>query len=180
MMILTPLYRRQNNDKTFERPGAYIVDNRYVVPYCPILSLIFNSHINVETVSSIKSVKYLYKYIYKGHDVAAITVEPITENVIVDHDEIHNYIEARYVGPVEATWRILEKKLQDKSHTVVRLPVHLPNEQNIVIESRSNEETIISAIDQVTMLIDYFALNSRDEEAKQYLYIYRNSTLLYI
>jgi len=54
----------------------------------------------------------LYKYIYKGHDVAAITIEPITENVIIDRDEIHNYIEARYVGPVEATWRILGKKLQ--------------------------------------------------------------------
>ncbi|XP_067216604.1 uncharacterized protein [Linepithema humile] len=42
-----------------------------------------------------------------GHDVAAITIEPITENVIIDHDEIHNYIETRYVGPVEACWRIL-------------------------------------------------------------------------
>ncbi|XP_025265716.1 uncharacterized protein LOC112638349 [Camponotus floridanus] len=57
----------------------------------------------------IKSVKYLYKYIYKGHDVAAITIEPVTENVTIDHDEIHNYIEARYVGPVEASWRILVK-----------------------------------------------------------------------
>ncbi|XP_070171475.1 uncharacterized protein [Polyergus mexicanus] len=37
-----------------------------------------------------------------GHDVAAITIEPITENVIIDHDEIHNNFEARYVGPVEA------------------------------------------------------------------------------
>ncbi|XP_036147086.1 ATP-dependent DNA helicase PIF1-like [Monomorium pharaonis] len=44
-----------------------------------------------------------------GHDIAAITIEPVTENVIIDHDEIHNYIEARYVGPVEAIWRILVK-----------------------------------------------------------------------
>ncbi|XP_071581098.1 uncharacterized protein, partial [Temnothorax nylanderi] len=42
------------------------------------------------------------------HDAAAITIEPITENVIIDHDEIRDYIEARYVGPVEASWRILE------------------------------------------------------------------------
>ncbi|XP_067214192.1 uncharacterized protein [Linepithema humile] len=126
-----PYYCRRNNGKNFKRPGGYIVDNRYVVPYCPTLSIIFNCHINVEVVSSIKSVKYLYKYIYKGHDVAAITIEPITENVIIDHDEIiskHNYIETRYVGPVEACWRILGKKLQDKSHTIMRLPVHLPNE----------------------------------------------------
>ncbi|XP_071582207.1 uncharacterized protein [Temnothorax nylanderi] len=103
-----PYYRRRATGKTFERPGGYIVDNRHVVPYCPTLSTIFNCHINVEIVSSIKSVKYLYKYIYKGHDAAAITIEPITENVIVDHDEIRDYIEARYVGPVEASWRILE------------------------------------------------------------------------
>jgi len=166
-----PYYRRRDNGKNFERPGGYIVDNRYVVPYCPILSIIFNCHINVEVVSSIKSVKYLYKYIYKGHDVAAITIEPITENIIIDHDEIHNYIETRYIGPVEASWRILGKKLQDKSHAIMRLPVHLPNEQNIIIENECMDDATISALNQVTMLIDYFSLNSRDEEARQYLYI---------
>lgn len=71
----------------------------------------FNSHINVEVVSSIKSVKYLYKYIYKGHDAATITIEPVTEDIVLDHNEIRDYIEARYVGPVEASWRIFEKKL---------------------------------------------------------------------
>ncbi|KYM96549.1 ATP-dependent DNA helicase PIF1 [Cyphomyrmex costatus] len=166
-----PYYRRRNNGKSFERPGGYVVDNRYVVPYCPILSIIFNCHINVEVVSSIKSVKYLYKYIYKGHDAAAITIEPITDNVIIDHDEVRNFIETRYVGPVEACWRILEKKLQDKSHTIVRLPIHLPNEQSVIIENEAIEEAVTSALNQATMLIDYFSLNSRDEEAKQYLYV---------
>ncbi|XP_071582399.1 uncharacterized protein [Temnothorax nylanderi] len=66
-----------------------------------------------------------------GHDAASITIEPITENIVIDHDEIRNYIEARYVGPVEASWRILSKKLQDKSHAIIRLPVHLPNEQTL-------------------------------------------------
>ncbi|KYN16225.1 DNA repair and recombination protein pif1, mitochondrial [Trachymyrmex cornetzi] len=166
-----PYYRRRNDGKSFERPGGYVIDNRYVVPYCPILSIIFNCHMNVEVVSSIKSVKYLYKYIYKGHDAAAITIEPITDNVIIDHDEIRNFIETRYVGPVEACWRILEKKLQDKSHTIVRLPVHLPNEQSVIIENEAIEEAMISALNQATMLIDYFSLNSRDQEAKQYLYV---------
>ena len=34
----------------------------------------FNCHINVEACGSIKSVKYLLKYIYKGHDRASIAV----------------------------------------------------------------------------------------------------------
>jgi len=89
-----------DNGKNFKRPDDYVVDNCYVIPYCSILSIIFNCHINVEVVSSIKSVKYLYKYIYRGHDAAAITTEPIN-NVIIDHDEIHNFIETCYVGPVQ-------------------------------------------------------------------------------
>ncbi|XP_070517881.1 uncharacterized protein [Cardiocondyla obscurior] len=97
-----PYYRRQDTGKIYERPGGYKVHNRHVVPYCPALSIIFNCHINVEIVSSIKSVKYLYKYIYKDHDAATITIEPVTENVIIDHDEIRDFIETRYVGPVEA------------------------------------------------------------------------------
>ena len=48
-----------------------------------MLYIIFNCHINVEIVSSIKSVKYLYKYIYKGHDAAAIIIQP-TEKIIVN------------------------------------------------------------------------------------------------
>lgn len=53
----------------------------------------------------------------------------------------------------------------------MRLPVHLPNEKNVVIENEGIEEAMTSALNQVTMLIDYFSLNSRDEEARQYLYI---------
>jgi len=47
----------------------------------------------------------------------------------------------------------------------VRLPIHLPNEQNVIIENKYIEE-VMTASNQVTMLIDYFSLNSRDEEAR--------------
>jgi len=53
----------------------------------------------------------------------------------------------------------------------MRLPVHLPNEQNIIIENESTEDAITTALNQVSMLIDYFSLNLRDEEVRQYLYI---------
>lgn len=43
--------------------------------------------------------KYLYKYIFKNHDAAAITIEPLTKDVTIDHNEIHDYIKSRYVGP---------------------------------------------------------------------------------
>lgn len=41
------------------------VDNRSVVPYNPYLLEKYDAHMNVEICSSITSVKYLYKYVYK-------------------------------------------------------------------------------------------------------------------
>jgi len=93
-----------------------------------MLLLLLNSHINVEIVSSIRSVKYLYKYIYKGHDAASMIIEENINKTII-YDEIQNFIEARYVGPVEACWRILSKTLQEKNHAIIRLPVYLSNEK---------------------------------------------------
>ncbi|KYQ52386.1 ATP-dependent DNA helicase PIF1, partial [Trachymyrmex zeteki] len=45
-------------------------------PYCPKLSMVFNCHINIEIVSSIKSVKYLYKYIYFRTNLFSIYISP--------------------------------------------------------------------------------------------------------
>ncbi|KAL4420395.1 hypothetical protein ABPG75_010051 [Micractinium tetrahymenae] len=50
-------------------PGAVPLDNRWVVPYNPLLLQLLQCHINVEVVSSISVVKYLYKYVYKGPDM---------------------------------------------------------------------------------------------------------------
>jgi len=81
-------------------------------------------------------------YIYKRHDAVAITIEPITNNIIIDHDKICNFIETCYVGPVG----VLEKKLQDKNHAIRRLPVHFPNKQNVLIENKATEEAMTSAL----------------------------------
>jgi hypothetical protein len=61
-----PLYRRRNNGITFVDGKGHVCDNRHIVPYNPQLSTIFDCHINVEICTSIKAVKYIYKYIYKG------------------------------------------------------------------------------------------------------------------
>ena len=69
-----PHYRRRNTGTVYERRGEHVVDNRRVIPYCPTLSLTCNSHINVEVVTSVTALKYLYKYVYKGHDAAGIQI----------------------------------------------------------------------------------------------------------
>ena len=46
------------------------VDNRWIVPYNPFLSLRYNCHINIEKCTLPTAAKYLYKYMKKGSDRA--------------------------------------------------------------------------------------------------------------
>ncbi|GBN64275.1 hypothetical protein AVEN_9260-1 [Araneus ventricosus] len=61
-----PLYRKYPSDTTFVRGRE--MDNRFVVPYNPYLLLKYNTYVNVEVCTSLRAVKYIYKYIYKGFD----------------------------------------------------------------------------------------------------------------
>ncbi len=54
--------------------SGFVFDNRWVVPYNPYLTMQYKCHINDEVCSSITVVKYLYKYVYKGHDYALAVV----------------------------------------------------------------------------------------------------------
>lgn len=68
-----PEYMRRFSDPIFLNRNKS-VDNRWVVPYNPWLLLKYDCHINVEICSNIKSIKYLYKYVYKGPDRVAMEV----------------------------------------------------------------------------------------------------------
>src|SRR5581483_4099333 len=115
-----PIYRRRDDGKIIKKRGISIdIDNRWIVPYNPYLCQKYNCHINVEICSSIKSIKYLYKYIYKGQDRVLISI-------VNPQDEIKKYINARYVSASEAIWRLFNFHLQQRSHKVERLPIHLP------------------------------------------------------
>ncbi|CAE1250276.1 unnamed protein product [Acanthosepion pharaonis] len=67
-----PLYRRRSpteGGRTVTVKG-HTLDNRLVVPYCPLLSKTFGAHINVEYCHSVKSIKYICKYVNKSSDAA--------------------------------------------------------------------------------------------------------------
>ena len=62
-----PQYARSNNSHIFEK-NHHVYDNHDMVPYSPYLSAKYGCHINVEVCASVESVKFIHKYIYKGHD----------------------------------------------------------------------------------------------------------------
>jgi hypothetical protein len=98
-----------------------------VVPYNPYLSLLFNCRINVEVCTSVAIIKYLYKYVYKGHDRAqvdvgsmdvtapdgAAPVQPLMQ------DEIKIYQDGRYVLASEASHRLYGFDLHKEHPNVV-------------------------------------------------------------
>jgi hypothetical protein len=65
----------RRDDGRKEMIQGHMLENRRVVPYNPYLIRTFNCHINVEACINIKSVKYLFKYIYKGNDRASVAVK---------------------------------------------------------------------------------------------------------
>ena len=88
-----PAYRRRNNGRAV-RIGNLVADNSYVVPYNQQLLCKYRAHINVEACATVKSVKYLFKYVYKGHDCA--NMEMMVEDGEA-RDEIKTYLNCRYV-----------------------------------------------------------------------------------
>ncbi|EFO87587.1 hypothetical protein CRE_05635 [Caenorhabditis remanei] len=76
-----PKYRRtRKNVFIFMRKGRRVIaGSDYVVPHSRKLLMKHGCHINVEIVSSLKSIKYVFKYIHKGAD--RILLEASEKNV---------------------------------------------------------------------------------------------------
>ncbi|XP_021766979.1 uncharacterized protein LOC110731425 [Chenopodium quinoa] len=71
-----PIYRRRDTGERVKIRSTYL-NNQWVIPYNPYLSSLFDCHLNVEVCSTIKAVKYLYKYVYKGHDRVSFNTVPV-------------------------------------------------------------------------------------------------------
>ncbi|GBO36556.1 hypothetical protein AVEN_17828-1 [Araneus ventricosus] len=160
-----PIYRIRATEPV--QVGKYSIDNRWVVPYNPWLLKKLNAHINVEVCASVKSVKYLSKYVYKGHDTASVKIQ---KEGALDHDEILSFVEGRYVSAPEPMWRLNKFNLLHKSHTVVRLAVHLPQQQPIVYQEGQEAPAIERAALRKTTLTSWFELNKNDPSAHNISY----------
>ncbi|XP_026452357.1 uncharacterized protein LOC113352799 [Papaver somniferum] len=144
-----PSYRRRRDGievTVRNNKKAYNID---VVPYNPHLSRMFNFHINVEICAGIRAVKYINKYIHKGGDRATM--------VLGEHDEILQYIDARYIGPPEAVWRLLEYHLHEEYPVVQRLAIHLQNKRRVFYNARQSMTSVIQTTQEhKTTLMGYF------------------------
>jgi hypothetical protein len=159
-----PIYRRRA--RYFVEVKDYnnntrIITDEWVVPYSPFLLLRYGCHINVEIAAHVKTFKYLYKYVLKSPDSAAIVI-----------DEIEAFIHGRLLSASEAAFRILGLRLHQEWPPVTCLDLHLPNHERMIFDPRMSIQEIYdhnSATD--TTLTAWFNLNRADENARSLLYI---------
>ena len=169
-----PLYRRRSPEdggikaklkmKINNSVQEIEIDNKWVVPYCPLLSRIFQAHINVEYCNSVKSIKYICKYVNKGSDQAVFGLEKDGTAI----DEIKHFQLGRYISSNEAVWRILDFPIHERYPTVVHLAVHLENGQRVYF----TEENVHDRVNEPprTTLTAFFLLCVKDDFAKTLLY----------
>jgi hypothetical protein len=103
-----PLYRRRSSEdgdikaKIRMKCGNAVrkieIDNKWIVPYCPLLSRIFQAHINVEYCNSVKSIKYICKYVNKSSDQAVFGLKKDGNTM----DEVERYQLGWYMSSNEA------------------------------------------------------------------------------
>jgi len=162
-----PVYRRRDNN-VYIKKGNYFVDNRYVVPYNRQLLLKFNAHINVEWCNQSRSIKYLFKYVNKGHDRVTATFYNSGDEC---HDEIKMYYDCRYLSACEAVWRIFSFDINYREPSVERLNFHLEGEEPIIFEDHEDIEDVIKKPHiQDTKFRAWMEANKIYPEAKELTY----------
>ncbi|GFU86974.1 ATP-dependent DNA helicase [Trichonephila clavipes] len=122
-----------------------LVDNSWIVPYSPLLSKMFNCHINVEFCNT----------------QGKVNTDP--------RDEVQTFLAGRYVSSNEAAWRILGLPLHERHPEVIHLAVHLSNGERIYFTENNLRERMSTP--PKTTLTAFFLLCQNDAFAKTLLYV---------
>uniref|UniRef100_A0A914N5S4 ATP-dependent DNA helicase n=4 Tax=Meloidogyne TaxID=189290 RepID=A0A914N5S4_MELIC len=155
-----------------KRGRAWITyDNTKVVPYNPLILVMFECHHNLEfAYGQTDNLKYALKYPFKGSSFSYVRSEV---NGLITVDEPLHYARMIYRSPTEAYSRIMSFKYAFLSHIVIPLSIHLPDNQKIYFTSK-NASKIISAINAGKIpdsrLSAYWKLCISDSAAKNILF----------
>ncbi|POS86956.1 hypothetical protein EPUL_001157, partial [Erysiphe pulchra] len=109
----------------------FMFDNLWVIPYNPYLTK-----------------KYLVKYVYKRSDRATLQVPG-------QYDEIDMTLQGRYIGPIQAIWRLMAYATHEEKQAVMQLPYHLAE---MAVQTRSSA------------FIDWMKYNDANADGRDLLY----------
>ena len=166
------LWKRPDNGRTIQKKtkekGMVIYNNRDVVPCIPCLLLKYDCHMFWDICTTkMASVRYLFSYVFKGEDRAALKVtqqEAISEGIVHEDNEIELYQSGRLVCAEEAFWRIIGFNMVEISPPSEQLPVILEGDETVVIPNYVNEQILTEHASDVRSRINnqlqaFFELN---------------------
>ena len=146
-----PEYARPDNGHTVYK-GDKTYNDTQVVLHPRELIVEFNCHINLEVCATIKAIKYVHMYVYKGPDCATLQVQ--------GHDEIVAYFDSHYISAVEAAWHISKFEMHLENASVYHLPVRLENQQTVAYRASDGVQQILqAAANRDTCLLGWFKAN---------------------
>ncbi|CAG9825819.1 unnamed protein product [Phaedon cochleariae] len=114
-----PEYERPDNGRNFVLNG-HLMDNRSVVPYNKLLLCKYNCHIDVELCGSLRSIRYLHKYVEKEPDYisvqhADVSTKAANENnddvlpAPLSYSPIRNNADPNYQPPADNPLEIINR-----------------------------------------------------------------------
>ncbi|XP_026383485.1 uncharacterized protein LOC113278984 [Papaver somniferum] len=164
---LYPVYRRRDDGREITLANGKVMNNSWFVPYNSWLLKKYDYHINVEICSSVQSVKYLYKYVWKGVDRVSMEVSNEKEAEY----EIKQFVDARWICPQEDLWWIYKYQKNKIYPLVLSLQVHLKDRQKILLPEGSTVRDVMRREKAShTQLTEFFKKNQEDEFARTLLY----------
>ncbi|KAL7108666.1 hypothetical protein ACP275_06G126400 [Erythranthe tilingii] len=156
-----PIYRRRDDGRTVRKKNT-ILDNGFVVPYNRVLLSKYRAHINIELCNQSKSIKYLFKYVNKGHDRVTVTFfqPPSTDAGL-----------AIFLSSREAMWRIFAFEKHYRDPPVIRLSFHLPDNQPLVFNENQPLKSVLERpIARQTIFLAWFEANKTYPPARELRY----------
>ncbi|XP_012846845.1 PREDICTED: uncharacterized protein LOC105966812 [Erythranthe guttata] len=152
------VYRRMEDGRTVMKKKTTL-DNGFIVPYNRILLSKYRSHINIELCNQNKSIKYMFKYVNKGHDRVMATFYETrnTDGGAEIRDEIKMYYDCRYLSAGEAMSRLFNFDIHYRNPLVIRLSFHLPDHQPFVFNENQSLQSVLDRTPaQQTMFLSWF------------------------
>lgn len=158
------------------------IEDAWVVPYCPPLLEFADCHFHFDSVITAKVFSYLYKYFFKGPDIAFFSIQDSASTSNheqydgTEHrNEVNDYQKARYLSAPEAAWRILTFEISRKEPAVENLPIHLPGENIPQFRCSDGSRSSTSLLDRYFLRPpELHHLRYKEYYEKYILYPYRH------
>ncbi|KAL9156089.1 hypothetical protein ABFS82_09G049500 [Erythranthe guttata] len=163
---------RRDDGRTIMKKNT-ILDNGFVVPYNRTLLSKYRAHINIVLCNQSKSIKYLFKYVNKGHDRVTTTFfqPPSMDAASVVRDEIKMYYDCRYLSTCEAMWRILAFDIHYRDPHVTRLSFYLSDNQPLIFNENQPLKSVLECpTAKQTMFLAWSEANKKYPPARELRY----------